>query len=163
MQVTEIAAVVFTQVLLMCATKDSNGCCSDYTTSYRCVRWKQIFTKNVIYRPYSNILHSMFVQMWHEMIRRVCNGTEVGGNRFGPLEYQRSMTGGTRDGHNTPESGQQVPGWDLNQFLHKCKSCVTTVPTHYVSVARVYKSANGNECELFTGSEILVWFMLRHW
>ena len=28
------------------------------------------------------------------------------------------------------------------------------MPTHYVSVARVYESANGNERELFTGSEI---------
>jgi len=63
MQVTEIAAVAFTQVLLMFALKDSNSCCRDYTTSYRRVRWKRIFTQNAIYRPYSNILHSVFVQM----------------------------------------------------------------------------------------------------
>jgi hypothetical protein len=52
------------------------------------------------YRPYSNILHSLFVQMWHEMIRQMCSGTEVGGNSYGPLEYQPNVPGGTRDGHS---------------------------------------------------------------
>jgi len=62
------------------------------------------------------------------MIRRACDGTEVGGNSFGPLEYQPNMTGGIRDGHNTPQSGQQVLGWDLNQFLHiMCNNCANSL------------------------------------
>ena len=100
------------------------------------------------------------------MIRQVCNGREVGGNSFGPLEYQPKMTGGIRDGHNAPQSGQQVPGWDLNQVLHKCKLYLTTVPSHYVSVARVNESAIGNECEIYKSCllvlKFLLWFMLRH-
>ena len=95
------------------------------------------------------------------MITQVCNGTEVGGNSYGPLEYQPNMNGGTRDGHNTPQSGQQVPSWDLIQVLHKCKSCVTTVPTHYVSDVRVNESANGNECEMYKSCSLFLKFLLR--
>ena len=56
----------------------------------------------------------------------------MGGNSYGLLEYQLNMSVGTRDGHSTPQSEQKVPGWDLNQICHKCKACVTSVPTHYV-------------------------------
>jgi hypothetical protein len=94
------------------------------------------------------------------MIRQVCNGTKVGGNSYGPLKYQPNMNGRTRDGHNTPLPGEQVPGWDLNHVLHKCKSCVTTVPTHYVSVSRVNESANDNECEIYKRCLLVLKFLL---
>jgi len=186
MEVTALGAVVITfNPVNEYNASDRNSSCSVYTSlinvcnevtaivalviTHRLIDVlgeSEYLCRTLTYRPYNNILHSLFVQMYHEVIRQVYSGTEAGGNSYGPLEYQPNMSGGARDGHNTPQSGQQVPGWDLNQVLHKCKSCVTTVLTHYVSVARVNESANGNEREIYESFlmvlKFLLWFTLRH-